>query len=171
MPIGLVDKSSLCTNKPIPTDNHSLFDKFSMNFFPHSALKRSAWPIILSSCKTHLVLVLINSLNFSYLSLRSFPSIVTALWIACASSAVFAGWKLTLPPFMNTDAPANSERTRTPWRFSWQATYSKETRFMPSREEVSRHTSATEYIAVNSSKGMERCMYRRGEPSGVAFGC
>lgn len=69
---------------------------------------------------------------------------------------------------MKTDAPANSESTSTPWRFAWHATYSKETRFIPSREDVSRHASAMEYMAVSSSNGMERCMYKRGEPSGVA---
>lgn len=40
---------------------------------------------------------------------------------------------------------------------------------MPSREEVRRQASAMEYMAVSSSKGTERCMYRRGEPSGVAI--
>lgn len=66
------------------------------------------------------------------------------------------------------DAPANSDNTRTPWRVLWHATYSKETRFMPSREDVRRQMSATEYRDVSSSKGMERCMYSRGDPSGVA---
>lgn len=89
---------------------------------------------------------------------RSSGPIVTALWIAADSSRTFDGWNLTLASLVNEDAPANSDSTSTPCRLAWQAMYSNETRFIPSRADVRRQTSATEYRAESSSKGTERCM-------------
>lgn len=49
-----------------------------------------------------------------------------AALIAFAVSAVFQGLTMR-DPLSECAAPANSERMRTPWRFSWQAMYSYET--------------------------------------------
>lgn len=67
---------------------------------------------------------------------------VTASWIALASSSVFQGLTMRLP-LRDCAAPVNSLRIMTPCFSCCVAMYSYETKFMPSRVEETRHTSET----------------------------
>jgi len=62
--------------------------------------------------------------------------------MALASSSVFHGLT-TMLPLRLWAAPVNSERIITPCRFCCVAMYSYDTRFIPSRVELTRQTSET----------------------------
>lgn len=88
--------------------------------------------------------------------------IVRALRMAAAMSLMFQGFTKIAPAPSDCAAPANSLKMSTPALAAWHATYSYETRFMPSRREVTRATSVMAYSAQSSWKERWRSRWWMG---------
>mmetsp|Transcript_12078 Transcript_12078/g.38704 ORF Transcript_12078/g.38704 Transcript_12078/m.38704 type:complete len:223 (-) Transcript_12078:438-1106(-) len=102
---------------------------------PRSSCERKAWA---QAWEVNLVTY---CSAYSCSTPRCSAGIDSARWNPLASSRVSYGFTRTQPAPRACAAPANSERTRTPFCACWHATYSYATKFIPSLSEDTTHAA------------------------------